>query len=87
MNIILPEDLQEARLNRDLKLLQLGVKFNAQYITDIYGIDETVEEKHWKCSAPMIIDARIKPHHQKQLTVPAEITAKAKQILKDAGVL
>lgn len=54
---------------------------------DIYGIDETVEERHWKCSAPMIIDARIKPHHQKQLTVPAEITAKAKQILKDAGVL
>jgi 4-hydroxy-3-polyprenylbenzoate decarboxylase len=54
---------------------------------DIYGIDETVEEKHWKCSAPMIIDARIKPHHQKQLTIPAEITAKAKQILKDAGVL
>ena len=35
----------------------------------------------------MIIDARIKPHHQKQLTVPTEITAKAKQILKDAGVL
>ena len=54
---------------------------------DIYGIDETVEEKHWKCSAPMIIDARIKPRHQKQLTVPDEITAKAKQILKDAGVL
>ncbi len=54
---------------------------------DIYGLDETVEDKHWKCSAPMIIDARIKPHHQKQLTVPAEITAKAKQILKDARVL
>ena len=54
---------------------------------DIYSLDESVEEKHWKCSAPMIIDARIKPHHQKQLTVPTEITAKAKQILKDAGVL
>ena len=40
MNIILPEDLQEARLNRDIKLTQLGVKFNAQYISDIYGIDE-----------------------------------------------
>lgn len=40
MNIILPEDLQEARLERDVKLTQLGVKFNAQYITDIYGIDE-----------------------------------------------
>jgi 4-hydroxy-3-polyprenylbenzoate decarboxylase len=53
---------------------------------DIYGLDETVENKHWKCKAPLIIDARIKPHHQKQLTVPAEITAKAKQFLKDAGV-
>lgn len=40
MNIILPEDLQEARLERDVKLTQLGVKFNAQYITDVYGIDE-----------------------------------------------
>lgn len=40
MNIILPEDLQQARLERDVKLTQLGVKFNAQYITDIYGIDE-----------------------------------------------
>lgn len=40
MNIILPEDLQQARLERDLKLRQLGVKFNAQYITDVYGIDE-----------------------------------------------
>lgn len=40
MNIILPEDLQQARLERDVKLTQLGVKFNAQYITDVYGIDE-----------------------------------------------
>ncbi len=40
MNIILPEDLQEARLERDVKLTHLGVKFNAQYISDIYGIDE-----------------------------------------------
>ena len=54
---------------------------------DIYGFDETIENKHWKCKAPLIIDARIKPHHQKQLTVPTEIAAKAKQVLKDAGVL
>jgi 4-hydroxy-3-polyprenylbenzoate decarboxylase len=54
---------------------------------DIYGLDEVVENKHWKCKAPLIIDARVKPHHQKQLTVPAEITAKAKQILKNAGVV
>lgn len=40
MNILLPEDMQQARLDRDTKLKQLGVKFNAQYITDTYGIDE-----------------------------------------------
>ena len=54
---------------------------------DIYGIKESVYNKHWKCEAPLIIDARIKPQHQKQLTIPAEITTKAKQILNDAGVL
>lgn len=53
---------------------------------DIYGIKESVYNKHWKCEAPLIIDARIKPHHQKQLTISAEITNNAKQILKDAGV-
>ena len=54
---------------------------------DIYGFDESIEKKHWKSKAPLIIDARIKPHHQKQLTIPTEIAAKAKQVLKDAGVL
>lgn len=39
MNIILPEDMQQARLERDIMLKQLGVQFNAQYIADIYGID------------------------------------------------
>ena len=53
---------------------------------DIYGLDESIEKKHWKCHAPLIIDARVKPHHQKQLTVSEEIKSKAKQILKDAGV-
>ena len=54
---------------------------------DIYGLDETVSDKHWKCNAPLIIDARVKPHHQKTLTVSDDIKTKAKQILKEAGVL
>ena len=52
---------------------------------DIYGLDESICNKHWKCKAPLIIDARVKPQHQKQLIVPAEIKARAKQILKDIG--
>ena len=40
MNIILPKDLQIARVERDVKLAQsLGVRFNKDYITDVYGVD------------------------------------------------
>ena len=30
---------------------------------DIYGIEEFTQNKHWGCRGPLIIDARIKPHH------------------------
>jgi 4-hydroxy-3-polyprenylbenzoate decarboxylase len=30
---------------------------------DIYGINSFTEHKHWGCKGPLIIDARIKPHH------------------------
>lgn len=30
---------------------------------DIYGIDSFTANKHWGCNGPLIIDARIKPHH------------------------
>ena len=30
---------------------------------DIHGVDAFIEHKHWGCRGPLIIDARIKPHH------------------------
>lgn len=30
---------------------------------DIYGIDSFTTNKHWGCNGPLVIDARIKPHH------------------------
>ena len=30
---------------------------------DFYGINSVTEHKHWGCKGPLIIDARIKPHH------------------------
>ena len=30
---------------------------------DIYGIQSFTEHKHWGCHGPIIINARIKPHH------------------------
>jgi 4-hydroxy-3-polyprenylbenzoate decarboxylase len=29
----------------------------------MYGIDSFTRHKHWGCNGPMIIDARVKPHH------------------------
>lgn len=30
---------------------------------DIHGINSFTDHKHWGCTGPLIIDARIKPHH------------------------
>ena len=30
---------------------------------DIYGIDSFTLNKHWGCNGPLVLDARIKPHH------------------------
>jgi 4-hydroxy-3-polyprenylbenzoate decarboxylase len=30
---------------------------------DVYGVDATVQFKHWGCAGPLIIDARAKHHH------------------------
>jgi 4-hydroxy-3-polyprenylbenzoate decarboxylase len=30
---------------------------------DIHGVGQFTEHKHWGCRGPLIIDARIKPHH------------------------
>jgi 4-hydroxy-3-polyprenylbenzoate decarboxylase len=40
---------------------------------DIYGVGEGVENKHWGCTGPMLIDARKKPHHAPELRVTEEI--------------
>lgn len=34
---------------------------------DVYGVNEFIENKHWGCKGPMIIDARKKPHHAPEL--------------------
>jgi 4-hydroxy-3-polyprenylbenzoate decarboxylase len=42
---------------------------------DIYGIAEFTQHKHWGCRGPIIVDARIKPHHAPPL-IPDEATEK-----------
>lgn len=53
---------------------------------DIFGYNERTCEKHWKCDAPIIIDARIKPHHQKALALSDDIRNRARQILIEENI-
>ncbi len=52
---------------------------------DLYGLNERVEQKHWATDAPLIVDARIKPHHQKAITFDKAVREKA--MLKLQGIL
>jgi len=40
---------------------------------DIYGVNEFIENKHWGCTGPMIIDARKKPHHAPELKMDPQV--------------
>lgn len=48
---------------------------------DIYGVNEVVSHKHWGCIAPLCVDARVKPHHQKPLEENPQIVKRAETIL------
>ncbi|MFY7879410.1 MAG: UbiD family decarboxylase [Lacibacter sp.] len=54
---------------------------------DIYGIDSFTEHKHWGCNGPMILDARIKPHHAPVLEKDPETEKKIDRLFKKGGCL
>lgn len=40
---------------------------------DIHGVDEFIDNKHWGCKGPLIIDARSKPHHAPPLIEDSDV--------------
>jgi len=55
--------------------------------TDIHGIESFTLHKHWGCNGPMIIDARIKPHHAPVLVPDTEIERKIDKLFEKGGSL
>ncbi|MBA3662691.1 MAG: UbiD family decarboxylase [Bacteroidetes bacterium] len=49
---------------------------------DIYGVNEFIENKHWGCKGPMIIDARKKPHHAPELKLDKEVEKRVEKFIK-----
>lgn len=54
---------------------------------DIYGVNSFTEFKHWGCKGPLIIDARMKPHHAPPLIEDSKITKQVDELGKKGGPL
>jgi 4-hydroxy-3-polyprenylbenzoate decarboxylase len=54
---------------------------------DIYGINEFVEHKHWGCHGPLVIDARIKPHHAPPVEIDPAVEKRIDKLFEKGGSL
>jgi 4-hydroxy-3-polyprenylbenzoate decarboxylase len=54
---------------------------------DIYGAGACQRQKHWGCTGPLVIDARIKPHHAPPLEEDPEITRRVDALGAPGGPL
>lgn len=54
---------------------------------DIHGVNTYFENKHWVCGGPLIIDARIKPHHAPALVKDPEVEKRIERLGKPGASL
>ena len=43
---------------------------------DVHGVGAFIAHKHWGCTGPLVIDARIKPHHAPPLEDDPRVSAR-----------
>jgi 4-hydroxy-3-polyprenylbenzoate decarboxylase len=54
---------------------------------DVYGVAAFTRQKHWGCSGPLVIDARVKPHHAPPLAEDPEVTRRVDALAARGGPL
>ena len=54
---------------------------------DIYGVNAFTHNKHWGCKGPLIIDARVKPHHAPILEQDPQVSKNIERIFNKGGSL
>jgi 4-hydroxy-3-polyprenylbenzoate decarboxylase len=55
--------------------------------TDVHGVRETIHQKHWGCAGPLVIDARLKPHHAPPVEEDPAVVAKIDSLCRRGGPL
>lgn len=54
---------------------------------DVHGIGSFTEHKHWGCTGPMVLDARIKPHHAPPVEKDPATEKKIERLFNRGGSL
>jgi 4-hydroxy-3-polyprenylbenzoate decarboxylase len=54
---------------------------------DVHGVGEFTRQKHWGCTGPLVIDARIKPHHAPPLEEDPDVTRRVESLAVPGGPL
>ena len=83
--LVLSDDASFTAQNISSFLWVTFTRSNPSY--DIYGIDSFYHYKHWGCNGPLIIDARIKPHHAPAVEKDPEVEKKIEKIFNKGGSL
>jgi 4-hydroxy-3-polyprenylbenzoate decarboxylase len=54
---------------------------------DVYGVGAFIEQKHWGCVGPLVIDARRKPQHAPPLLEDPDVTKRVDDLAAPGGPL
>ena len=54
---------------------------------DVHGVDAFTHHKHWGCRGPLVIDARLKPHHAPPCEEDAAVSARVDALCVSGGPL
>jgi len=83
--VVLTEDAEFAAATLNNFLWVTVSRSNPSH--DIHGVGATTIHKHWGCTGPVIIDARLKPHHAPPLIEDPEVSARVDALLRNNGIL
>ena len=84
-HIILCDDSQFVAQNLNNWLWVTYTRSNPSH--DVYGVGEFTEFKHWGCKGPLVLDARLKPHHAPPLEKNPLIEEKINRLFEKGGSL
>lgn len=83
--IILADDSRFAAASLNNFLWTTFTRANPSH--DLDGVDSFTEFKHWGCHGPLVVDARLKPHHAPPLEEDKSVNARIETLAAPGGVL